>query len=140
MATPTKESYDGGSRDRNDQPFRSSGVTSIRPASRLEVSLPLRRAQGRCARQSLELVDRSSLECAQQLSPDRRGYGEAERRVQGRANRHPGLRRASPRCQHSQLEYLRSYGQIACAYDRRPPQLRSVPGKAVKGGLQTYDG
>src|SRR2546426_2610702 len=53
----------------------------------LQVSLPLMGIAGRYVLQNLELVDNSCLECAQQLSRDRRAYAEAERRVQARANR-----------------------------------------------------
>src|SRR2546428_11885299 len=73
----------------------------------LQVSLPLMGIAGRYVPQNLELVDTSCLECAQQLSRDRRAYAEAERWVQVRANRRLVPETAFRHCQHSQLESFR---------------------------------
>src|SRR5216684_3083582 len=102
----------------------------------LQVSLPLMGIAGRYVPQNLELGDTSCLECAQQLSRDRRAYAEAERWVQVRANRRLVPQTAFPRCQHSQLEPFRSFGQTACGYDRIRPQARLVLQRPVRGGLQ----
>src|SRR5205807_6591901 len=92
----------------------------------LQVSLPLMGIAGRYVPQNLELGDTSCLECAQQLSRDRRAYTEAERWVQVRANRRLVPQTAFPHCRHSQLEPFRSFGQTACGYGRRRPQVRQT--------------
>src|SRR2546422_5153194 len=86
----------------------------------LQVSLPLMGIAGRYVLQNLELVDTSCLECAQQLSRDRRAYAEAERRVQVGANRRLVPQTAFPHCQHSQLEPFRS-----CRSEEHTSELQS---------------
>src|SRR5580704_6140430 len=94
----------------------------------------------RCARQILQLVDTPSLECAQQLSRDRTQYSEVERPVRVRANMLLEPQTASPHCQHSQRESLRSFGQTACACGRTRPVARQLFQKPTRSDLLASDG
>src|SRR5881409_537758 len=87
--------------------------------------------------QNPELADNLWRECGRQLSRGRRVYGKAECRVQVRANTHLVLQTAFRHCQRSPLEFFRSFGRTACAYDRRRlPRLEAVQ-RAAGGGLRT---
>src|SRR5437016_1628050 len=99
--------------------------------------LSLMAVAGRYGLQNLEPADNSWRECAQQLSRDRTMYGEAERRVQVRANTRRVLQTASRHCQRSPLEFFQSFGRTACGYDRRRLRARRVLQRLVRGGLQT---
>src|SRR5881392_590787 len=98
--------------------------------------LPLMAVPGHYGLQNPEPADNSWRECVQQLSPDRRVYGEIERRVQLRANMRLVLQTASPRCQHSPLAFFRSFGRTAYGYGRRRPAERRVLERLARAGLQ----
>src|SRR2546426_11549857 len=91
---------------------------------------------GRCWLQNPGLADNCWRECFRQLSPDRKAYGEAERRVQVRASTHLVLQMASPRCQRLPLEFFQSFGRTACVYDRRRLQRLEAVQRSVRGDLQ----
>src|ERR1700680_4381139 len=93
-----------------------------------------------CAPQILQLADTLSLECGPQLSRDRTEYAEAARLVRVRANKLPVPQTASPHYLRSQLESLRSFGQIACACGRTRLVARQLLQKPARGELLTADG
>src|SRR5439155_8551044 len=106
----------------------------------LQAFLSLMAVAERYGLRTPELADNSWRECAQQLSPDRRVYGEVERRVQVRANARLVLQTASPHCQHSPLESFQSFDRTACGYDRRRALRPGMVQRAAGGGLQRSTG
>src|ERR1700675_3203351 len=115
-------------------------ITTIRRGQMLQAFFPQKEVAKRCAPQILQLVDTASLECARQRLRDRTEYAEAERPVRVRANMLRVPQTASPHCQHSQLESLRSFGQTACACGRIRPVARQLLQKPARGDLLASDG